>query len=144
MSAFGQGGLSSRCACTSTNEGAALSLAAAVRLNSVQMATCYSVYGLLQPSCLGWRSTKTRKESIRVVPSDSRDLPRKECDPGIRGIRPRQGTRQLSADARITHYGSASTCTDHIGRIFVCSRTSSTVSRLLATRRSPHTDNLDR
>jgi len=48
--------------------------------------------------------------------------------------------KRLGADARITHYGPASTYANYRGRIYVCSRAMSDINSLLAMRRSPYTD----
>jgi hypothetical protein len=47
--------------------------------------------------------------------------------------------KRLGADARITHYGPASTYADYRGRIYVSSRATFALSNLLAMRRSPYT-----
>jgi hypothetical protein len=45
----------------------------------------------------------------------------------------------LGADARINHYGPASTYANYRGRIYVCSRAMLVIIRVLAKRRSPYT-----
>ena len=48
--------------------------------------------------------------------------------------------KRLGADARIAHYGPASTYANYRGRIYVRSRAMSDINRVLAKRRSPYTD----
>ena len=46
----------------------------------------------------------------------------------------------MGADARIAHYGPASTYANYRGRIYVRSRAMAVINRVLAMRRSPYTD----
>ena len=48
--------------------------------------------------------------------------------------------KRLGADARIAHYGPASTYANYRGRIYVRSRAMAVINSVLAMRRSPYTD----
>ena len=99
----------------------------------------------------------TTQTTIRTWPSAEPDLRRRSStaiaeqtagwQTGRTGVgQPREcpsnsiTKKRLGADARIAHYGPASTYADYRGRIYVRSRATLAFSNLLAMRRSPYTD----